>query len=136
MNCHMLNGMTTYVNEGSAGALFVHQMIPHHQNAVNMAKALLKSGELICGDVTDDENPDCVLSAIIRDIINTQNFQIQAMRGYLEGKEFRATDDCNVRLEIGLSPAPSPSAAMHRPVVAAFFLSVGIALLAGIGVLG
>ena len=40
MNCAMMAGMTSSV-KGSADetALFIHQMIPHHQNAVNMAKA-------------------------------------------------------------------------------------------------
>ena len=40
MNCAMMSGMTTGVVEGtqSEAALFLHQMIPHHQNAVNMAK--------------------------------------------------------------------------------------------------
>ena len=39
MNCAMMNGMTTSVKGSeSEVALFLHQMIPHHQNAVNMAK--------------------------------------------------------------------------------------------------
>lgn len=39
MNCAMMSGMTASV-QGSESevALFLHQMIPHHQNAVNMAK--------------------------------------------------------------------------------------------------
>ena len=41
MNCHMMAGMSTRASSTRA-ALFVHQMIPHHQNAVNMAKALNK----------------------------------------------------------------------------------------------
>ena len=41
MNCHMMAGMTTNVDSQSNIALFVHQMVPHHQNAVNMAKLLL-----------------------------------------------------------------------------------------------
>ena len=47
MNCAMMNGMTSSV-KGSASedALFLHQMIPHHQNAVNMAKG--KMGEHLC----------------------------------------------------------------------------------------
>ena len=39
MNCHMLAGMTTGIKARDERALFIHQMIPHHQNAVNMAKA-------------------------------------------------------------------------------------------------
>ena len=40
MNCFMMVGMTTYAYGGNDGdvALFNHQMIPHHENAVNMAK--------------------------------------------------------------------------------------------------
>lgn len=37
MDCSMLVGMTTNVEAQSEMALFIHQMIPHHQNAVNMA---------------------------------------------------------------------------------------------------
>jgi len=44
----MFAGMTTNVNAGSEAALFLHQMIPHHQNAVNMSKALLKTKTLNC----------------------------------------------------------------------------------------
>ena len=81
MNCHMLYGMTTKVSSGTELALFLHQMIPHHQvrpfndekvewpfsrmliaillslylqNAVNMAKALLSAGFLPCDDLTDE----------------------------------------------------------------------------------
>jgi hypothetical protein len=61
MNCHMMSGMTTGIQAKSEAALFVHQMIPHHQNAVNMAKLLLKANKLECEDLSDDENPDCVL---------------------------------------------------------------------------
>ena len=42
MNCAMMVRMTTSVKESeSEVALFIHQMIPHHQNAVNMAKGKL-----------------------------------------------------------------------------------------------
>jgi uncharacterized protein (DUF305 family) len=37
--------MTTGVMASDETALFIHQMIPHHQNAVNMAKTLLKSAK-------------------------------------------------------------------------------------------
>lgn len=96
MNCHMMAGMTTGSSAGSEVALFIHQMIPHHQNAVNMAKALLKTGMLSCDDITDDENADCAMEAILRDIINTQNFQIQGMRAYAEEMGYPAEDDCVV----------------------------------------
>jgi uncharacterized protein (DUF305 family) len=98
MNCHMFAGMTTNVNAGSASALFIHQMIPHHQNAVNMAKALMKTGNLQCDSLLD-ETDDCALETILREIISTQNHQIQTMRGILEN-QFPAypTDDCKVEI--------------------------------------
>jgi uncharacterized protein (DUF305 family) len=40
--------------------LFIHQMIPHHQNAVNMAKALLKTG-FSCEDLTNEDDPNRAL---------------------------------------------------------------------------
>jgi len=48
MNCAMMAGMTTSVKESeSEVALFLHQMIPHHQNAVNMAKGKLEFPEFV-----------------------------------------------------------------------------------------
>jgi hypothetical protein len=49
MNCAMMAGMSSSVSgDTDEVALFIHQMIPHHQNAVNMAKALLKTKKLQC----------------------------------------------------------------------------------------
>jgi hypothetical protein len=93
MNCAMMVGMTT--DATSEIGLFIHQMIPHHQNAVNMAKALLKTG-LSCEDLTDDEDPNCIMEGIMREIINGQNAQIQNMRGVLESLEEPAYADCVV----------------------------------------
>ena len=97
MNCHMMAGMTTKASTGSRSALFLHQMIPHHQNAVNMAKALLKSFDQKCLDLTE-ESDDCALEIILREIINTQNGQIQTMRAILESKGYPADDDCTVNI--------------------------------------
>jgi Domain of unknown function (DUF305) len=72
MNCHMFAGMTTGISSQSNVALFIHQMIPHHQNAVNMAKALLITDEVPCTDLTDDEDPLCIMQVILRDIVNSQ----------------------------------------------------------------
>ena len=43
---------------------FIHQMIPHHQNAVNMAKALLKTNTLDSTD-EDDREMENMMWAII-----------------------------------------------------------------------
>ena len=58
---------------------FMEQMIPHHLNAINMAKLLLKSD---CAAVraTDD------LEDILWQIINVQNFQVHTFRNYLQAK--------------------------------------------------
>ena len=61
MNCAMVAGMTTKYSANSPIALFIHQMIPHHQNAVNMAKVLLNQKVLNCDDVTNEEDPDCIM---------------------------------------------------------------------------
>lgn len=95
MNCAMMQGMTTAANSDDPTALFIHHMIPHHQNAVNMAKALLHQNVLSCDDLTS-ETDDCIMENILRQIINAQNMEIQGMRGYLEEKGFVAVDDCQV----------------------------------------
>lgn len=95
MNCHMMVGMTS--NAVDEKALFIHQMIPHHQNAVNMAKALLKTGKVKCDDLTGEED-DCILETILREVINGQNSQIQAMRGILESLDYPAEADCKVEV--------------------------------------
>jgi hypothetical protein len=93
MDCHMLSGMTTSVKASDEAALFIHQMIQHHQNAVNMAKALLKSGKVVCADHTMNSQ-DCVLEIILREIVNGQSYQIQLMNAYLDAKEYSGKVVC------------------------------------------
>jgi len=98
MNCAMLVGMTTNVNEDNAVGLFSHQMIPHHKNAVNMCKALYKSGEADCDDLEDEDDPACVVNVICEEIINVQNAQIQALENVLEQLDLAPSDDCVVKI--------------------------------------
>jgi len=70
----------TTPNEDDKVALFMQQMIPHHVNAVNMAKLLLKQSTQEEIEAVED------LEGILHDIINTQNFQIHQFRNYL-GRE-------------------------------------------------
>lgn len=98
-------GMTTGIKALDESALFVHQMIPHHQNAVNMAKVLLKTNKLKCEDLANEDEPDCVLEAILYDIVNTQNVQIQMMYDYLDSKRLPEKDNCNVYIQT----IPEPS---------------------------
>ncbi|CAB9519555.1 expressed unknown protein [Seminavis robusta] len=113
MNCHMFAGMTTKVSSRSEVALFIHQMIPHHQNAVNMAKTLLITGKSPCNDLTNEDDPLCTMQVILYEIINGQNFQIQQMRGILESLQLPASDDCVVDSgTTGFHPAPNAAPAL------------------------
>lgn len=106
MNCAMLDGMS--IKYGDAGKdsltndviLFIRMMIPHHENAINMAKHLLISGEVDCAtegpvEEGDDVGTACLLEPIIRGIINSQNKQIQIMLGILEGFGVEQISDCD-----------------------------------------
>lgn len=99
MNCAMIAGMTSNVHMNSAIALFSHQMIPHHQNAVNMCKALFKSGEIECEDIEDEEDPHCAITHLCYEIINGQNFEIQTMKGILDSLGHDEEDDCVVNVD-------------------------------------
>ena len=97
MDCHMMASMTTYAVGGSA--LFCHQMIPHHQNAVNMVKALLHAHDLECDASEEDEDEvpwECEPLPILYDIINVQNAQIMDMRGVLEALGVNEFENCAV----------------------------------------
>jgi len=61
-------------------AVFMQQMIPHHQNAVNMARILLKlvPAASIAAAMEDDGFAD-----ILHRIVNEQNYQIHQFRNYL-----------------------------------------------------
>mmetsp|Transcript_30403 Transcript_30403/g.29301 ORF Transcript_30403/g.29301 Transcript_30403/m.29301 type:complete len:411 (-) Transcript_30403:147-1379(-) len=127
MDCHMMVGMTSNVmsngsDKDSMMALFIHQMIPHHQNAVNMAKALLFKKQLKC--VEGVESDDCELDYILRDIVNVQNAQIQTMKNILTNQKYKQEDDCNVPIRASRSAADtSPSTSQsykNKPLVAIF----------------
>jgi len=135
MNCAMLTGMTViYGDEGMDSRrndviLFLRSMIPHHQNAVNMAKNLLTSGEVDCnlsGPVEEGQTVStaCLLDPIIRGIVNTQNKQIQIMRGLLEGFTVPELKQCNMIVEES-----------NASIVKSLF-GVLVALFAGIELLG
>lgn len=95
-NCHMMSGMTTGVQATADAALFIHQMIPHHENAVNTAKTLLKTGSLLCPDLTDVLNPDCELEGLLLRIVAGQNHEIQLMQNFLSKRKYPQHDNCDV----------------------------------------
>jgi len=90
MDCHMNDQMRSILSDDSPVVTFIHQMIPHHQNAVNMAKALLKTGTL---DESVEEDADML--GIVHSIINVQNFQINQMQGYLAGGGYPPEESCD-----------------------------------------
>ena len=119
MDCAMADGMTTNYggddlkNEGTHDLiLFCRQMIPHHENAINMAKVLLKTGLVSCASGEEDSAP-CILEPILRGIINTQNYQIQIMEGLLERFQVPLLSDCDLDTggELTETPTKAPSAA-------------------------
>ena len=60
--------MTTGFNSRNPTVLFIHQMIPHHQNAVNMAKSLLRrEHELLhCDDILNEDDQKCIIQNLLR----------------------------------------------------------------------
>lgn len=108
MNCAMQVGMSTYAAEEDPIALFNHMMIPHHQNAVNMAKSLYKTGEIDCADEDiAEETDDCTMYRIIMDIMNGQNKQIQLMQDVLEDKGYELIANCDVKIDSTLAATAS-----------------------------
>jgi hypothetical protein len=96
MNCKMIAQMTTGVSAESEVALFLHEMIPHHENAINMAKALINTGAMDdCSDYLS-ESPECRMFGIAISIITNQNFQVQVMRDCLEVLGYPSVDECTV----------------------------------------
>ena len=84
VDCQMHHEMAISVPSGSGiskFATFARQMIPHHQNAVAMAKTLAKFHG--ASDYPTDEKT--FGDTLIRSIINVQNKQIQEMQGWLDG---------------------------------------------------
>lgn len=135
MNCHMLAGITNGYNTTTMteASLFIYQMIPHHENAINMAKNLLRlkgtdSNILNCTDYMDEEDQQCIMETLLRDVINGQNHEIQLFRQYLEAKEFAPEgEQCTVEIKTILdggaitdnttdtAPVPSAPTTMMTP---------------------
>ena len=87
VDCKMHVEMQTVNDAESPATTFMRQMIPHHENAVNMAKLLLKQNAsygLECGDA--EEDIDCDMTTALWEMINGQNAQITLMRNWLVEK--------------------------------------------------
>jgi hypothetical protein len=104
MDCAMEVGMQSILNNENPIVTFIHQMIPHHANAVNMAKALLKTNTL-----DDSVEEDADMLKIVMEIINVQNFQINQMQGYLAGGGYPPEESCDDPEPTGWSKKREPS---------------------------
>merc|ERR1712118_527619 len=84
--CKMNKDMKSYTkaDQEDKVAIFMEQMIPHHENAVNMAKILLKHVPAAKITAAIDEDG---LTHILHDIIAQQNYQIHQFRNYLGAKK-------------------------------------------------
>ena len=82
VNCQMNYEMRVpVVSDSGEGVLvnFMHEMIPHHVNAVNMARFAMKFADDTPGYTDEDFDIPGMLLAII----NSQNAQIQNMQNWL-----------------------------------------------------
>merc|ERR1711904_583625 len=82
MNCEMKTNMHSYTTADHSDkiAVFMQQMIPHHKNAINMAKLLLK--QVPAADITAAMEED-KLTNLLYDIISVQSYQVHQFRNYL-----------------------------------------------------
>jgi hypothetical protein len=90
IDCLMHTTMSVVENANPV-ATFMDQMIPHHINAVNMAKIVLKLATSATG--FDDD-----VAMLMRNVVNTQNAQIQAMQAWREQYNFTAADTCPISM--------------------------------------
>lgn len=114
LDCHMNYNMKSILANSDPIVTFIHQMIPHHVNAVNMAKALLKTDTLDSSDEGDRE-----MEHMMWAIINGQNFQIHQMQDYLAEKSYAESDVCEPDAGFpSLAPSPSPGSPTLSPAPA------------------
>jgi len=110
IDCQMIMGMTNDVKHENSLALFMHQMIPHHQAAGNMAKAILKTGLVDCPDLKDGNNPHCMLERILRHTFTKQMDDVIKMRTILGklGLPSERANRCKVTNNFGDIPEEPP----------------------------
>jgi enamine deaminase RidA (YjgF/YER057c/UK114 family) len=111
IDCLMHTTMAVVENANPV-ATFMDQMIPHHINAVNMAKIVLKLATAAPG--FDDD-----VAMLMRNVVNTQNMQIQAMQAWRETYNFTAAETCPMQHTSGGARAAAPAAALLAALLAA-----------------
>ena len=65
-----------------------------------MAKAVLRSGAADCDDLSDTEDPKCIMQAMLYGIVNGQNYEIGVMSNVLAAMNLPRADDCVVEVPI------------------------------------
>ncbi|KAJ1627141.1 hypothetical protein T492DRAFT_596093 [Pavlovales sp. CCMP2436] len=118
MDCAMHEEMRVNLHENDPITTFMHQMVPHHENAVNMAKAILKMDIL-----TLEQDPEGELVAFFWDIVNKQNQQITFMEKWLldQGRPLHADVYCKEKCPPGCKSSIGHSAQhSHRLLFASF----------------
>ena len=68
----MRQGMEAMAMTGDAGVDFAMMMIPHHQSAIDMAKAYLEYGD------------DPELTALAKEVVSAQQREIEFLENWLE----------------------------------------------------
>jgi uncharacterized protein (DUF305 family) len=107
VDCKMNYDMRVENDETDPTTTFLHSMIPHHANAVNMAKVLMKEAPASWDSDVED---------LVWNIINVQNKQIMTMTDWLAENGKKYTDWCS-----GITTAPSPA-----PVITKVGLSLAM----------
>jgi uncharacterized protein (DUF305 family) len=113
IDCQMNHEMTVLNIGSNPVATFMHQMIPHHQNAVNMARILLKKmpvyGDNSIGvNVAETEaGAKDGLSHLMIKIINVQNYQISEMRKWLLENSFNQSGNACTSVAVKLAGTSS-----------------------------
>jgi hypothetical protein len=97
IDCTMHAQMRVSARADDPVATFMDLMIPHHVNAVNMAKIMLKLG-------SSAPSFDADVEALMRDIINTQNAQIMIMNDWREQYNITAGATCPPMVHSGGTP--------------------------------
>ena len=95
-----------------------HLITPYLLFVFYISTALIKTGKLECDDITDEESDqadDCALEIILREIINNQNAQIQAMQAIIESKGWPEEDECKVTLSFEDEPVDEEESADEEP---------------------
>jgi hypothetical protein len=123
MDCAMDLGMKTLLHSNNIVS-FMHQMIPHHENAVNMAKLLMREDALDeCTSARkrklraregrrriDDDGgcPDQAVDDLLWDIVSSQTHQILTMQGWLADNGYAQSAVCDLN-QVQDTDRPEPA---------------------------